>query len=323
MAFDRILVPLDGSQLAEDALLHAARLARAYHGRLFLLRVLDVHGQQNLMEHGPEDLDWRLYKIQVLDYLNSLTGRLTDQGIEVESHVMEGRAPDQIREFIRHRRIDIVVLCAYGRGGLSAFPLGGTVQKVIAAPDTSVMVIRPTGAGARADDHYRTILVPLDGSQRSAWAVSLVSGMVNTETPDIILLQVVAFPEMSRTRPLTSEELELRDKFVECNRRAAAAYLEEIRKRFSNRLSIRTRLELSPHVVSTIERVADAEDVDLIALTAHGASGSTARSSGSVCQAVVLSARRPVLILQDHPARYSNESQPPAYEWMERRICAS
>lgn len=320
MAFDRILVPLDGSQLAEEALTHAVRIARAYKSRLYLLQALDVH--DGVLEHGPEDLDWRLYKIQVLDYLNALAGHIVEEGLEVEAHVLEGRAPDQIVDFIRDRRIDLAVLCAYGRGGVSEFPFGGTVQKIIAAPETSVLVVRPTHAGTTTKEHYGRILVPLDGSQRAAWAVSLVAGMMNHESPDIIALQVVGTPDMPRTRPLTREELELRNKLIECNRLAASAYLEEIKVRFAGRLSIRTRLEVSPHVVDTIEQVADAEDVDLIALTAHGASDLVGRRSGTVCQSVVLRASRPVLVFQDKPARYHDQSEHPTSEWMERKICA-
>lgn len=320
MAFDRILAPLDGSRMAEESLSHAVRVARAYKSRLYLLQVLDV--RSGVPEHGPEDFDWRLYKIQVLGYLNSLADRLAEEGVEIETHVTEGRAPDQIVDFIRDRRIDLVVLCAYGWGGVSEFPFGGTVQKVIAGPETSVLVVRPTNDAAGTKEHYGRILVPLDGSQRAAWAVSLVAGMANQKSPEIIALQVVGSPDMPRTRPLTREETELCSKLVECNRRAASAYLEEIKKRFAGRLSIRTRLEVSPHVVDTIEQVAEAEDVDLIALTAHGASDLVARSSGTICQSVVLLASRPVLVLQDSPARYRDRSQDPTADWMERKICA-
>lgn len=320
MAFDRILVPLDGSQLAEEALAHAVRIARAYKSKLYLLQVLDVH--DGVLEHGPEDVDWRLYRIQVLDYLNSLAARITGQGVEVETHVMEGRAPDQIVDFVRDRRIDLAVLCAYGRGGISEFPFGGTVQKIITALETSVLVVRPTSDSAGMSGHYRRILVPLDGSQRAAWAVSLVAGMVNDDSPEIIALHVVGAPDMPRSRPLTREEMDLSSKLVECNRLAASAYLEEIKTRFAGRLSIRPRLEVSTRIVNTIEQVADDEQVDLIALTAHGASDLVGRSSGTVCQAVVMLANRPVLVLQDNPARYRDEFTPPTMEWMERKICA-
>ena len=323
MAFDRILVPLDGSQLAEESLAHAARFARAYHAKLFLLRVLDVQNQHAALRHAPEDLDWRLYKAQVIHYLNSLTDRLAGKGIDVESRMVEGRAPDQIVEFVRGNRIDLVVLCAYGWGGVSEFPFGGTVQKIIAGPEASVMIVRPTQGGGAKQAHYGRILIPLDGSQRAAWAVSLISGMVDGANPEVILLHVVCAPDMPRTRPLTCEEAELRSKLVECNLRAAAAYLEEIKRRFSGRLSIRTRLEVSPHIVDTIEQVADAENVDLIALTVHGESGPAARSNGTVCRSVVMFASRPVLMLQDSPARYRDSSQPPTADWMERKICAS
>lgn len=317
MAFDRILVPLDGSQLAEEAVAHAVRVARSYNSRLFLLQVLDVH--DSALAHGAEDVEWRLYKIQVHDYLNALAARIGEQGIEVESHVVEGRAPDHIVDFVRDWRIDLVAMCAYGRGGVSEFPFGGTVQKVIAAPESSVLVVRPPKEPGGTSAQYDRILVPLDGSQRAAWALSLIAGMVD-EGAEIIVLQVVGPPEMPRSRPLTREEMELRNKLVECNRRAASAYLDEIKQRFAGSLSIRTRLEVSPNIVETIERIAESESVDLIALTAHGASGAVGRSAGTICQSLVLAASRPVLVFQDCPARYSDQSDPPTSQWLERRL---
>ncbi|MDZ7842855.1 MAG: universal stress protein [Gammaproteobacteria bacterium] len=320
MAFDRILVPLDGSQVSEESLTHALRFARAYKSRLYLLQILNVQGVPGARH--PEESDWRLLKIQAQAYLSSLAERLAGEDMEIECRVQEGRPSDQIVEFARERRIDLIVMCAYGWGGASAFALGGSVQKIIAAPETSVMVIRPRRGEPEAKDHYGRVLVPLDGSQRAAWAVSLLSGMVHNRAPEIVLLQVVGLPEMPRMRPLTGEEEKLRHKFVECNRRVAVAYLEAIKKRFADTIPVRTRLEVSPHIVDTIDRVVEEENVDLIALTAHGASGTIERSSGSVCQSVVFSTSRPVLVLQDNPARYRQESKAPSSGWAERKIHA-
>lgn len=320
MALDRILVPLDGSRASEESLAHALRFARAYKSRLFLLQILDF--QSSPGGRRPEELDWRLLKVQALGYLNTLAKPLVAEGLEVECHVQEGRPAYQIIEFARGRRIDLMVLSAHGLGGASGFQLGGTVHKIIATPATSVMVVRPRQGEPAEPAQYGRVLIPLDGSQRAAWAVSLVSGLVANRTPEIVLLQVVSVPEMPRTRPLTREEEELRHKCVECNRRAAAIYLDEIKSRFAGTAPIRTRLELSPHVVDTIDRVADEENVDLIALTAHGASGVVERSTGAICRSIVSSAPRPVLVLQDSPARYRKESEATSSGWAERKLYA-
>jgi nucleotide-binding universal stress UspA family protein len=156
---------------------------------------------------------------------------------------------------------------------------------------------------------YQRILVLLDGSRRAAWAVNLVSSIARSKGTELILLQVVEPPDMPRNRPFTSEETVLRNRLIESNRQAAACYLEEVKKQYSGTVEIRERLEISPHVVKTIEQVAASEDVDLIALTAHGASDITGRISGAVCQSLVLLASRPVLIVQDNPRRNHNRSR--------------
>ena len=319
MAFDRILVTLDGSPLGEESLSHALGLARVYGSSLYLLRVLDVAG--TFEGHAPDDVVWRLLKAEAGEYLRAIAEGLIEENIEIECHVTEGRAPEQIVEFVREHHIDLVILTAWGWGGASEFPFGGTVQKLVAEPETSMMVIRSTEPGKKTTPGYGRILVPLDGSQRAVWALSLLWGMASrADSPELVLLHVVEFPDMPRTRPLTQEEAELRTKFVECNRRAATTYLEETKRRFSNGLSIRTRLEISSHVAETIYQVAEEEQVDLIALTAHGASGAGSKTSGATCQCVLRAASRPVLVLQDTTGKRHEQTGPLAFDQLDRKL---
>jgi nucleotide-binding universal stress UspA family protein len=294
MTFQRILAPLDGSPLAEDVLPHALSLARALHVPLVLLHVLDV--QPSVLEHCPDSPDWRLRRLQARRYLETVVKRLGAHDVVVEWHLAEGRAAGQIVEFIRDHDIGLVVLCAYGWGGTSEFPFGGTVHKVLASTEVAYLLIRP---GAGEPQPYRRVLVPLDGSRGAEWAVSLAASVAIGVSAEIVLLQIVRAPEMPRHRPLTREESELSAKVVECNRREAAAYLADVQLRVGDGCRVRTRLVVSPRLAATIDRIAQEEHVDLIVITAHGDADRNVSGIGPTCHAILARSAIPVLVLQN------------------------
>lgn len=321
-ALKRILTPLDGSPLAEESLSHAIQMARAFSASLLLLQVLDV--SPALAEHCPESLDWRLRRLQAQRYLESLADRFSGSGIEIECHLAEGRPAECIVEFAREHAVGLVVLSAFGWGGVSGFQFGGTALKVVSAAGISCAVIQP-GDSARLDPDlgYQRILVPLDGSQQAEWAVGMASALVDATGGELIVLQVVSAPEMPRRRPLTREEAELRNKLVECNRLAAAAYLDEVRTHAEGSHRVRTRLVVSPNIVETIHRIADQESVDLIAMAARGASSRGDRNYGSISQSVLFHSTRPVLVFQDSGRSTLHAAIDDPVDFMERKICAT
>lgn len=298
MAFHRILVPLDGSALAEQALAHAVRIARTFDSQLLLLRVLDAPPAS--AQRIPETLDWRLRTLQTQRYLDALTERLAESGLDAETLVSEGRAAEEILECIHKRKIDLVVLSAYGWGGESRFPLGGTAQKVIAAASTSIAVIRPHRFPQAIEPQtgYRRVLVPLDGSPRAEWALALAASLVTPEHGELLVLQVVPAPEMPRRQPLTQEESNLRNKLIECNRRAAEQYLTDVIARFRSRAEIQGRIVVSSNAAEIIRTVAESENVELIALAAHGIATGVSRL-GSTGHVLLAECGRPTLVLQE------------------------
>src|SRR3546814_5805834 len=111
-----------------------------------------------------------------LPIFETVVKRLDAHDVAVEWHLAEGRAAGQIVEFIREHDIGLVVLCAYGWGGTSEFPFGGTVHKVLASTEIAYLLVRP-GGGAGEAQPYRRVLVPLDGSRGAEWAVTLAASI--------------------------------------------------------------------------------------------------------------------------------------------------
>ena len=302
---ERILVPLDGSRLAECVLPHAIALARIFDAELILVRV-----QESLPGNHPrvDSLSWRLGKAEVEAYLRSTAERIAEVGVRVSTYAEQGKCAEAVIEAARRHGAGLIALSSHGRGGETPFRLGSTAQKLIDSATTSVLLVRARQEPLRDDWNtcpYRRILVAVDGSPRSEWALSLAAGMAERAQAELLLAQVVPVPELVVRHPPSTEEEELRESLVETNRRAALDYLEALRCRCANENTpVRTRLEVSEHAAETIEDLCDEEDVDLVVINAHGRGcGPASRLHGRFADQLLHQGRHTTLLFQDLPAQ--------------------
>ncbi|QIL89218.1 hypothetical protein GNX18_05140 [Microbulbifer sp. SH-1] len=300
MPFKHILLPLDSSALAEQAITHAISLARQCGADIHLLHVQKP--PSHVDEHCADPVDWRLRRAEIRSYLNGVSEKITAQGVDVTLAIVEGRPAEQIVEYCEKNSIDLVVITAYGKGGISRFDFGSTAQKVFSGAGRSFLVVRPGEASlAEEKTAYKRILVSMDGSPRSEWVACHVASLMRGQEVEIILLQVIAVPEMPRRMPITREEHATREKFVECNRRAAEAYLEEIANQLKNGIKVRPRLLIAQNVAERIYATAAEEGVDLIAMSAHDWHTGAQQVTGTLCHTVICQSNLPVLVFQDLP----------------------
>ncbi|WP_295797499.1 universal stress protein [uncultured Microbulbifer sp.] len=300
MPFKHILVPLDSSSLAEEAIAHAISLARNTGADIHLLHVQKSPSHAD--EHCTDPVDWRLRRAELRSYLNGLSEEISAQEIAVTLSILEGRPAEQIVEYCEEKDIDLIVITAYGKGGISRFDFGSTAHKVLSGSGRSFLVVRPGEAPPDpASTTYTKILVSMDGSPRSEWVACQVASMMRGQQVEIILLQVIAVPEMPRRMPITQEEHATREKFVECNRRAAEAYLEEMARQLQNGIKVRPRLLVSQKVAEGIYATAEEEGVNLIAMSAHDWQTGAQQVTGTVCHTVMCHSNLPVLVFQDLP----------------------
>jgi nucleotide-binding universal stress UspA family protein len=296
--FKKILLPLDGSSTAEEAVSHALFIAESCGAGVHLLHVQT----SRVAEHSPDSVDWRLRRAEMRSYLSQLEQRLSERNISVISNIVEGRPAEQIVEYSEENGIDLIVFTAYGKGGVSRFHFGSTAHKVISGSGISFMIVRPGELPpGREDKAYRRILILMDGSHSSEWVACQVAAMVRGQEVELILLQIISVPEMPRRMPITQEENALREKFVECNRRAARIYLEDIARQLQNGIKVRVRLEVTQSIVENICAVAMEEEVDLVAMDIHDAQGGTHWEKGNLCRAVMCHCSLPLLVFQDLP----------------------
>lgn len=298
----RILVSVDGSPLAEQALSQAAAVARAFDSEIHLLRVQEPETGTGGFS---DSVSWRLGRAEVGSYLERLAERLRMGGRRVETAFAEGRAADEILQAARERSADLIVLSTHGTTGQSRFNLGGTAQKVVSQAGRSVLIVRASeGRGAEpAEARHERILVPLDGSQRAQWALGLSSSIARTLGSELLLVHVVDTRELQGQAPATTDEMELARRVADRDRQRAEEYLGQMQSVLSGSgLAVRTLLLDSSNVAETLCQLARDERVSLVVMSAHGSSGAAPWAYGSVAERLIAHGTTSLLVFQDLPA---------------------
>lgn len=295
----RLLVPLDGSRFAEQALAHAVLFAKSFESELHLLQVIEKKLDDTNVPFGA--LDWQLRYAQSEIYLQELRQRLSDHRIDVTCHVVEGDPPAEIVAFARDHEIDLMCLSAYGVGGITQFSQGSTVQKVISTSGTSLMLIRPgLGATAEVDNvGYRRILVPIDDSHRSEWALALAAVIAVANGSELHLVQIVQEPMVAQRVLASAEGKRLVDQLNEMNKLDALRHIQELKATLPTDLTVESRVLFAPEVAPVVEEIAETADVDLVILSAHGVTNCSIGVCGPIAETILAHCKRPVLIFQD------------------------
>lgn len=290
--FQHILVPLAGTISTEAALPHVLALAKLSGAKVSLCHVVESEAVDSA--HPVDPFEWHLKKLEAEQYLASITARFRQAGIKVESHLLEGRATEQIIDYAHAHAVDLVVLSSHGRGDGS---VGEVVRHVMLRAHISVLLLREGAQRLETSGEvlYRRVLVPLDGSQRAECVLPLVSSLAQYFESELHLSHVVTEPELPRRTPPSEEDQGLAQQLTERNREEAAAYLAQLQER----LQAETHLQVDHNVCSSLHRLVEEQDVDVVVLCAHGYSGEARWPYGSVATNFVEYGSTPLLLVQD------------------------
>jgi nucleotide-binding universal stress UspA family protein len=300
--FRHILVPLDGSVLAEGCLPHLVAIARAGCRKVTLLRVLDSDHDGISSSRPVDPFDWQLRKAEAETYLRQVAERLAQAGLPVDIELREGRAAETVIVEAQEKGADLILLSSHGQSGLSGWNVSGAVQKILMRARTSIMIVRayrPCTADLNGLT-YKNILLPLDGTPRAESVFPVATALARANDAVILAVHVVHEPELPRRTPPGQEDLALAAQLTERNRAEAAEYLDSLNTQLDGK--IETRLLVEGSVVTALQRLAEDENVDLVVLSAHGYSGDTRVPYGSVVISFIVYGTSPLLVIQDLPA---------------------
>jgi len=190
-----LVVPLDGSSLAETILPHTTALARVTSATVTLLRIippvtsLGLRGVELPENWFDEEMAWSR------NYLADVARRLIDEGaIQVQTEVLDGDPATEIIAYTQKNHDDILVAMAtHGLSGGHRWLLGSVAIKVLHAMQTSLLFFHPHGKVHRSAGpaSYKTILVPLDGTRVAEQALDEAKSIAAHMKATLLLLSVM------------------------------------------------------------------------------------------------------------------------------------
>jgi nucleotide-binding universal stress UspA family protein len=306
--FDPILVPLDGSQLAECVLPHIVAIARSFEAEITLLRMLEKN-QAGTPAQLFDLLNWQINKTKAALYLEKTKARLQETGLRARATVLEGLVAEGITEYAKNQGMKLIILSSHGHSGLTQWGISSITQKIILSAPTSVFIVRAHPYGVHPGELseppvYERILVPLDGSQRAENVLPIITQLARFHKSQINLAQVVQTPEMARQMPPAHEDIDLSNRVVERNREEAGHYLEQVKSRsYLEGISVQTHLITSDNAAVALHQLGEQEHIDMVTLSAHGYSGNHQWPYGSMVNNFIMYGKVPLLIVQDLPVK--------------------
>ena len=296
--FNRILVPLDGSALAEKVLPFACYLAEKFQATLVLFHVVEkdapkeIHGQRHL-RHVDE----------AKTYLEKVAVGLSCVGISIVQdvhEVQEDGVAQTIRDHAEELKTDLIVLCAHGSGGLRDVLFGSIAQQVIRQGRIPVVFIRPETVKDLAINPIRQILLPLDGSKSHEDSIPVAAAFAEKCQAKINLLTVVPTIGTSSVRAALINRVSPRAAKLELDNSAQQAekYQGEIAEDLSDGGILVSQSVLRGDVLAGLMETITAERIDLVIMATHGHSAIDVSWEGSLTPRFLPNAQIPVILLR-------------------------
>ena len=306
--FNPILVPLDGSQLAECVRPHVVAFARSFNPQVTLLRMLEKN-QAGASSQLFDLLNWQINKTKAALYLEKIKLQFQESGLQVKAAVLEGLVAEGILEYAQNQGMKLIILSSHGHNGLTQWGISSITQKIILSAQTSLLIVRAHQYSAASGELsknlvYQRILVPLDGSQRAENVLPIITQLAQFHKSKIHLVQVIQTPEMARQMPAVPDDIDLSNQVVSRNREEGGRYLEQLKSRsYLDGISVQTHLLNSDNAAVALHQLGAQENIDMVALSAHGYSGNHQWPYGSMVNNFIMYGKVPLLIVQDLPAK--------------------
>ncbi|HLZ28122.1 MAG TPA: universal stress protein [Chloroflexota bacterium] len=277
---NKILVPLDGSELAERALTYATALAVRTEAQLLLVRAVTSHTLA-----GVDPRERQLGAIHAAEsYLEQVARKLRERGLACETVVRYGHAAECVAESARTRQADLIVMATHGRTGPGRWVLGSVAETVVASSSVPVLVQR-AGQPLLDDpllENQPKLIVPLDGSAFAESALEPAARLAEELGGRLILVRVEDHPTAIH---------------------AMLEYLPRALDRVAEHhpdLPIKTDVRLGEAAYGIEEAVAK-YDATLVVMATHGRGGVMRALLGSVAGKFMQLGDVPVVLIRPAP----------------------
>jgi len=295
--YQRILVPLDGSELAEVALPYAEELAGKLGSEIIL-----IHAAESPGKGQDEALQSYLKRMVNATAQNAMkhVSKLGAHEVKVRSQILVGDAAEALIDFAEKEAVELIVMATHGRTGIRRWALGSVATKMVTASNRPMVLIRAKGTrpDVREQGAVRKTLVPLDGSQTGEAIIPYVRELASKLKGEVVLFQtiqplynVVVTVEGAIYVPYTPEEMKSMVTTAE-------GYLQKVSGSLSRQGVEATSKVTIGSAADEIIRFADETHADLVAMSTHGRSGIDRWAFGSVADKVLHAGNTPILLVR-------------------------
>lgn len=297
--FNKILVPLDGSPLAEAVLPYGERFAQSFGGQITILSVLGTLTLRELENRIVARIEARRTPLRT-EYLKEVVGDLASRGVKARSRLLSGEPSQCIVDYAQRNGYDLIAMSTHGRTGINRWAYGSVADWVMHNTGTPLLLVRP-GKKVTADlgSALRKVVVPLDGSPAAeaaldygipiAQAMKLKMQLVRVVTPITFMSDQFSegYSESAEIAAITEQSREM-----------AEEYLLGIRERLVSPENQTNVIASVGNPAEVITRMTREVSNTLVVMTSHARSGIARTVFGSVAESVVRSCHGPTLVLR-------------------------
>lgn len=300
--FRSILVPLDGSPFAEQAVPLALAIGRAARSKVRLVLVHQAPATPLSVEAARfyASMELAIRKSE-RDYLRRLaTQSRKPPGPQVVSALLSGPVDTTLTHYVRASQAALVVMSTHGRGPLHRAWLGSVADHLIRNLEVPVLLVRPREGESvsGAPSRIKQVMVPLDGSPLAEAALVPAAALARLLGAEVKLLQVLE-PLIVDTTPMGPHSLGYEAEITALRRSEAHDYLKGMTERLGQEGVRASALAvLGPTVAETILDMARREGADVIAVATRGHGGIRRLAFGSTADKLVRAAEVPVLVVR-------------------------
>jgi nucleotide-binding universal stress UspA family protein len=291
--YEKILVPLDGSETSEVSLPYAEELSGRLGATLTLLYVLEPGDDSYHHMH-------QFYMEKMTETVTQNAQVFSKQPVQVKAVTLKGNPADKIVEYANKENIGLIVMSTHGRSGVKHFTLGSVAEKVVRTTKKPVALIRAKGTkpDINVKDVLNRILLPLDGSKAGEVAVPYVLELASKLKAEITLFQTLATGYQATT-DIGYDYIVYSEQQMASFKKYALNYLNTVGESLKAK-GITFKIEITPgNAAEEIIDFADKNKFDLVAMSTHGRSGFSRFVFGSVADKILHQGNTPLLLVRE------------------------
>ena len=294
--YEKILIPLDGSELAEVALPYAEDLAAKLDSELILIH----------LSESKDDPYMHMYKVYMDKMLEITKERIKqhahltkDNSIKVSFAMCIGNPAEEILNYAENKDVGLIIMATHGKSGIKRWTLGSVADKVMTATKKPIMLVRATGASEdiRSKGVLHNVLLPLDGSAESEKVVPYIEDLASKLKLEVILFQAISLVYPTYTADAFAY-VSYSEQQMESIKDSTISYLQKVGLQLQAKgISTKTDVRIGS-AADEIINYADEIKADLVAMTTHGRSGIGRWLFGSNAIRVIRAGNTPLMLVR-------------------------